>query len=377
MFLSVFDIFKVSVGPSSSHTMGPMIAARRFIDKAARLPASGAALECRLYGSLAYTGEGHGTQRAVLCGLMGMTPETYDREAADAALAELATTRSVTIGGHRVGLDPATAVLAMKGKRLPGHPNAMQFRLLKGEPDLLNETCYSVGGGFVLSEAELAAGAVGGAVEAEVPYPFATAAEMLAMGDAAGLSIAQMKRQNEAARHPGRAGERGDGHGFVAVGDRAGLDQIGRLEAIETELHAVAGGGLGEYCLAVIAVAMQGLAEDRLLAGDLDRGHARAARLRRGSGLGRRGLLCAGRIERLRARQLHGLGLCICEHRGESRQDEGQARRSAHGQSYGSPRATERPSCMKAGEPLRKGGKATVRPEKRGRDRTNPAIPVS
>jgi L-serine dehydratase len=205
MFLSVFDIFKVSVGPSSSHTMGPMIAARRFIDKVARMPAAGAALECRLYGSLAYTGEGHGTQRAVLCGLMGMTPETYDREAADAALTQLAATRSVTVGGHRVALDPATAVLAMKGKRLPGHTNAMQFRLLKGEPDLLNETYYSVGGGFVLSEAELAVGAVGGAVEAEVPYPFATAAEMLGMGEASGLTIAQMKRRNEAARHPGVA----------------------------------------------------------------------------------------------------------------------------------------------------------------------------
>jgi L-serine dehydratase len=203
MFLSVFDIFKVSVGPSSSHTMGPMIAAKRFADRVGHLPAGGARLECRLYGSLAYTGGGHGTHRAVLCGLMGMTPETYDREAADRALAELAGRRSVTIGGHRVGLDPADAILAMKGKRLPGHPNGMQFRLMRGDPDLLNETYYSVGGGFVLSEAELAASGTAGKPAASVPFPFATAAEMLAMGEASGLSIAAMKRRNEAVLHPG------------------------------------------------------------------------------------------------------------------------------------------------------------------------------
>ena len=78
MFLSIFDIFKVSVGPSSSHTMGPMLAAGRFLDLvfATQLPAGPLRLGCRLYGSLAYTGEGHGTVRAVLCGLMGMRPET-------------------------------------------------------------------------------------------------------------------------------------------------------------------------------------------------------------------------------------------------------------------------------------------------------------
>lgn len=172
MFLSVFDIFKVSVGPSSSHTMGPMLAASRFREKVAKLPAAGAAIECRLYGSLAYTGEGHGTFRAVLCGLLGITPETYDRDAADAALAELAARKEVVIGRNRVKLDPATSVIAEKGKRLPGHPNAMQFRLLKGSPDLLSEVYYSVGGGFVLSEAELAADKSSGPPPVAVPFPF-------------------------------------------------------------------------------------------------------------------------------------------------------------------------------------------------------------
>jgi L-serine dehydratase len=202
MFLSVFDIFKVSVGPSSSHTMGPMLAAGRFREKVAKLPAAGAAIECRLYGSLAYTGEGHGAFRAVLCGLLGITPETYERDAAEAALADLAARKEVVIGRNRVRLDPVTSVIAEKGKRLPGHPNAMQFRLLKGSPDLLSEVYYSVGGGFVLSEAELAADKSSGPPPVSVPYPFSTAAEMLAMGEASGLTIAEMKRANELALRP-------------------------------------------------------------------------------------------------------------------------------------------------------------------------------
>jgi len=205
MFLSVFDIFKVSVGPSSSHTMGPMLAARRFAERVAGLPAAGGAtIECRLYGSLAYTGEGHGTHRAVLCGLLGLSPQTYDREAASAALEALNARKWVSMGPHRIRLDPGEAIIPEKGKRLDGHPNAMRFRLLKGEPDLLSEVYYSVGGGFVLSEAELAA--QGGPSEmVEVPFPFASAAQMLEMGRASGLSIAEMKRHNEALLRPGTA----------------------------------------------------------------------------------------------------------------------------------------------------------------------------
>jgi L-serine dehydratase len=204
MFLSVFDIFKVSVGPSSSHTMGPMLAAKRFRDLVAAMPsASGASIECRLYGSLAYTGEGHGTHRAVLCGLLGMVPETYDRDTASADLTTLAELKTTTIGHHRIHLDPARAIIAERGKSLPGHPNAMQFRLLRGDPDLLSEIYYSVGGGFVLSEAELAADKRGATAPTDVPFPFATAAEMLAMSAASGLSIAEMKRHNEALAHPG------------------------------------------------------------------------------------------------------------------------------------------------------------------------------
>jgi L-serine dehydratase len=202
VFLSIFDIFKISVGPSSSHTMGPMLAAGRFVEMVTRshLPEGPLALGCRLYGSLAYTGEGHGTIRAVLCGLMGVKPESYDREVAGVALDELAERGTVRLpNGRVVSLDPATAVVLEKGKRLPAHPNGMTFLVRSDDTEVLAESYYSVGGGFVLTEAEMAAGAPKPQDEA-VPYPFGTAAEMLAMGEASGLGIAQMKRANEVAR---------------------------------------------------------------------------------------------------------------------------------------------------------------------------------
>jgi len=202
MFLSIFDIFKVSVGPSSSHTMGPMLAAGRFLDQVvgSELPAGPLALGCRLYGSLAYTGEGHGTVRAVLCGLMGMRPESYDREAATIALDELASNGAVRLrNGRVVGLDPRTAVALAKGERLPAHPNGMTFSVRAGNTEVLAESYYSVGGGFVLTAAEMEAGP-GKPQDQDVPYPFGTAVEMLAMGEDSGLSIAAMKRANEVAR---------------------------------------------------------------------------------------------------------------------------------------------------------------------------------
>ncbi|MEO7221142.1 MAG: L-serine ammonia-lyase [Devosia sp.] len=204
MFLSIFDIFKVSIGPSSSHTMGPMLAAGRFLELAAasELPGGPLTMGCRLYGSLAYTGEGHGTVRAVLCGLMGMRPETYDRDQAITELNELAEAGTVRLrNGRVVGLDPATAVQVEKGKRLPAHPNGMTFFIAADGTDKLTESYYSIGGGFVLTAAEIEAGPVKPHDEG-VPYPFGTAAEMLEMGEASGLSIAAMKRANEMARAP-------------------------------------------------------------------------------------------------------------------------------------------------------------------------------
>jgi L-serine dehydratase len=203
MFLSIFDIFKVGIGPSSSHTMGPMLAASRFLERCAgaALPEGRLSLGCRLYGSLAYTGEGHGTTRAVLCGLLGMTPESFDRDIAEAALAELAKSETVRLRNGRVVSLTPHAVTVEKGKRLPAHPNGMTFFLNADGADVLSESYYSIGGGFVLTAEELAAGPIAPS-QAAVPYPFDNAAQMLEMGEASGLSIAAMKRANEMARGP-------------------------------------------------------------------------------------------------------------------------------------------------------------------------------
>jgi L-serine dehydratase len=205
VFLSIFDIFKISVGPSSSHTMGPMLAAGRVRALAAEaaLPEGQLTMGCRLYGSLAYTGEGHGTVKAVLCGLLGLLPDTYDRDAAEEALAALgAGGRARLPNGRVLRLGVGTVVLE-KGKRLPAHPNGMTFFIDDAEGrEVLAESYYSIGGGFVLTMAEVARGPALGRDE-EVPYPFGTAAEMLSMGAAAGKTIAEMKRANETARAGG------------------------------------------------------------------------------------------------------------------------------------------------------------------------------
>mgnify|MGYP001547734200 FL=1 len=181
--------------------MGPMQAAGRFLHlcSATALPDGPLMLGCRLYGSLAYTGEGHGTIRAVYCGLLGMMPASYDRETANAALAELDRSGTVRLPNGRVVALGPDAVSAEKGKRLPAHPNGMTFFLADAQGnEMVAESYYSIGGGFVMTADELAAGPLR-PKDADVPYPFDNAAEMLAMGEQAGLSIAAMKRANELA----------------------------------------------------------------------------------------------------------------------------------------------------------------------------------
>ena len=205
MFLSLFDIFKVGVGPSSSHTMGPMLAAARFLDLLRRSAFSAHGLRCSLHGSLAFTGKGHATDRAVCLGLAGFLPETFDNAAAEATLAKMAVTGQVT----PEGLGPLTFfadrdLVFDYDRPLPGHANGMILNALDASGDvILQETYYSIGGGFVLTEAELADD-TGPKVPRDVPYPFRNAAEMLAMADQSGKSVAEMKRANErkAQTHP-------------------------------------------------------------------------------------------------------------------------------------------------------------------------------
>ncbi len=203
MFVSVFDVFKISVGPSSSHTMGPMIAAARFLDLLREHePVLGARLRITLHGSLAYTGIGHGTLDAILAGCLGFTPQAYDKTEAETAIAALRERKIINPGnGWRIRLDPAADLELDKKTRLEAHPNGMRFSLLDetGRP-LIAETYFSIGGGFVSTAAEMERGDTPPNAEETVPYPFANAAQMLRMGEEAGLTIAEMKRANECAR---------------------------------------------------------------------------------------------------------------------------------------------------------------------------------
>ena len=206
MFLSIFDIFKIGVGPSSSHTMGPMVAAARFLDKLRdgrdTVPGGGAParISCSLHGSLAFTGKGHATDRAVILGLAGFIPSTYDAALAETTLAQIAASGMITVEGiGDLAFDPTRDLVFDYSGPLPGHANGMTLRAHDARGNLtMSETYYSVGGGFVQTERELALAAADTAAP-PVPYPFRNAAEMLTMAATSGLSIAAMKSANEIA----------------------------------------------------------------------------------------------------------------------------------------------------------------------------------
>ena len=216
MFLSIFDIFKIGIGPSSSHTMGPMTAAASFLDAlrtGLREPGAGevAHVTCSLHGSLSFTGKGHATDRAVMLGLCGFEPATIDPDRAEQAEAALHRDKVIHPDGlPPLKFDPAADLIFDYGPPLPGHANGMVLRGFDAAGRLfMEETYYSVGGGFVMTAAELDAQKNGGPKEFHAekeaqgyPYPFGSANEMLAMGRASGKSIAQMKWANEEANAP-------------------------------------------------------------------------------------------------------------------------------------------------------------------------------
>ena len=201
MFLSVFDMFKVGIGPSSSHTMGPMVAAARFLDQMRASPFVFAGVRASLHGSLAFTGVGHATDRATILGLAGFSPDTYDHEQAEAALAAIHETHTLQPEGLPVlKFHPKDDMIFDFGPNLAGHANGMILMATDQQGDvILKETYYSVGGGFVLTEAELAQGKDTDD-GAPVPYPFKSASEMLRMCETTGKSIAELKRANEISR---------------------------------------------------------------------------------------------------------------------------------------------------------------------------------
>jgi L-serine dehydratase len=202
MSLSVFDLFSVGIGPSSSHTVGPMRAAAMF---AAALRDSGvlrrtASVEAELFGSLGATGHGHGTPKAVLLGLEGHRPETVDPVVAEDRLAEIrASGKLELLGEHPIVFDEDTQLVLHRRRSLPYHSNGMRFRALDERgSELDSRTYYSVGGGFVVDPAEAGADRIK-ADDTPLPYPFTTGAELLEHTRRTGLSISGVMLANERA----------------------------------------------------------------------------------------------------------------------------------------------------------------------------------
>ncbi|GAA3341774.1 L-serine ammonia-lyase [Curtobacterium pusillum] len=198
MPVSVFDLFSIGIGPSSSHTVGPMRAGSAFVSRLADTPVATIAVD--LYGSLASTGQGHGTLGAVVAGLMGSDPETVDPDAMAESLASLEDTGALRLaGGATVPFRLADIVLHPL-TMLPRHPNAMRLRATDASgATLAEETYYSIGGGFITndSDGDVAESAI--PVDDAVPHPFSSGAELLAACAASGLPVSGVALANETA----------------------------------------------------------------------------------------------------------------------------------------------------------------------------------
>ena len=210
MNTSLFELFKIGIGPSSSHTVGPMRAALRFVselDQASVM--STHRIQAELYGSLAHTGIGHGTDRAALLGLSGERPDTVDPAQIESIVAAIRSSGILELGGRlSVHFNEATDLLFHRYRMYPpgaeattSHPNGMRFTAFNNAGNMLaQEVFYSVGGGFILSAAELAPNPQEKAVAPRnVPYPFASAEQLLAVAETHHLTIAELILANEVA----------------------------------------------------------------------------------------------------------------------------------------------------------------------------------
>ena len=230
--ISFFELFKIGIGPSSSHTVGPMKAAAAF---ARGLAASGALagvarVRADLLGSLAFTGRGHATDKAVILGLGGLTPDGIEPDEAEALFLDVVATKRINLAGRReIAFDPKTAIVFDVVSPPAGHPNTLRLFAFDADGAILaDETWLSVGGGFVV-RADAPPSAT--TVETPYPFPFRSGAELLARGRESGLTIAEMVRANEEAlRRPDEvaAGVERVGTVMLACVDR-GLSRSGPL----------------------------------------------------------------------------------------------------------------------------------------------------
>ena len=196
--ISVFDILKIGVGPSSSHTLGPWRAAQRFIHSLIsknHLPEVNS-IRVLLYGSLAKTGKGHGTDVAIQLGLSGEDPVTFDVNSINSRIADIASMKELVLGGlHEVQFDPNEDIEFLFSESLPYHPNAVTFLAAFKNGEAISETYYSVGGGFVVKEGEENASFS----EVQLPFPVNNANDLLHWCMKTGMAINEVVLENESA----------------------------------------------------------------------------------------------------------------------------------------------------------------------------------
>ena len=199
--ISVFDIFKIGIGPSSSHTLGPWRAAQRFIQslKEKNCLSDVEQVKILLYGSLAKTGHGHGTDVAVQLGLSGYDPVSIDVNSIAARINDIAAMKKIVLGGlHEVDFDPKEDLDFLITESLPYHPNALSFLVLLKNGDDISETYYSVGGGFVNKEGE----EISSSMQTQLPFPIDTSENLLHWCRKTGMGISEVVMENENAWRP-------------------------------------------------------------------------------------------------------------------------------------------------------------------------------
>ncbi|MEP6346980.1 MAG: serine dehydratase beta chain, partial [Parasphingorhabdus sp.] len=199
MVASTFELFKIGVGPSSSHTMGPMLAAALFVERVAETGrlADVTRLETLLFGSLALSGKGHATDRAILLGLSGQRPDNIEPDAADTLVEYIRSDQQISLNGtHEIAFDEAADVIFDQRKRLDFHSNAMRLNAFSGEELIDTRVYYSVGGGAILDEDQIGSNNPENGLW-DVPHPFCSGADLLEIADKEGLSIADIMRKNE------------------------------------------------------------------------------------------------------------------------------------------------------------------------------------
>ncbi|HEY9003311.1 MAG TPA: L-serine ammonia-lyase [Mucilaginibacter sp.] len=196
--ISVFDIFKIGIGPSSSHTLGPWRAAQQFVET---LSAQGAlpivtGIKILLYGSLAKTGKGHGTDIAILLGLSGDDPVTFDVGAIDGKIKDIETSNQLSLGSTQdIDFSVPDDLIFLFNESLPYHPNAVTFQAFLETGKAISETYYSIGGGFVVKEGDQSQGKA----EVDLPFPIDTAGDLLHWCIKTGLKISEVVMENELA----------------------------------------------------------------------------------------------------------------------------------------------------------------------------------